>query len=269
VGGAQRAERKRKRQAMQAAAGTTGAKGTTGAMTGAPRKVSRGGATGVAVVALLALVVGFGIWLQQRSEPGALPPTIPVAAAGPTYPVSVQGDAVAIGNPEAPVTIDVYEDFLCPACAQFEQLYGDQMEQAAAAGQAQVIYHPVAILDGYSEPAGYSTLAAGATFCAADAGIFPRFHRSLYAAQPREGGPGWSAAQLEQLGRTLGAGDDFTRCLRTMDEQRVVAATENARQYVSTLRPDGRLGTPTVLVNGSITDTGEPSWLDETLGAAR
>lgn len=263
VGGAQRAERKRKQQAARAVG--TGPVATVRA----DRGVSRGTVAGVIVVVLLALVVGLGVWLQMHGESGDLPPTIPVAAAGPVYQVAAQDDAVVIGKPGAPVTIDVYEDFLCPACEQFEKLYGDQLEQAAALGQARVLYHPVAILDDYSEPAGYSSLAAGAAFCASEAGVFPRFHESLFAAQPREGGPGWTSAQLQQLGHDLGAGDGFARCVQDGTPQRVTAATAQAREHLSKLRPDGRFGTPTILVNGAIASTGDPGWLDDALGAAR
>lgn len=261
MGGAERAERKRKQQAVKLA--PVAANRTT------VRDGRRGAVAGVLVVLLLALVVGGGVWLQRLSEPGELPATVPVADPGPEYPVAAEGDSVVIGAADAPVTIDVYEDFLCPGCGQFEQLYGAQLEQAAAAGQARVVYHPVAILDDHSEPAGYSTLAAGGAFCAVEAGVFPRFHASLFAVQPRSGGPGWSLAQLERLGRDLNAGDGFARCLREGTEDRVTAATDQARAYLSAVRPDGRIGTPTVLVNGTIADTGDPGWLDEALGAAR
>ena len=263
VGGAERAERKRKQQAMQA----TGTSSVAVART--DRGPGPGVLAGVSVVVLLALVVGVGVWLQSRNEPGDLAGAIPVAAAGPRYPVAVEGHTVVAGSADAPVTIDVYEDFLCPACGQFEQLYGTQLEEAAAAGQARVVYHPVAILDAYSVPAGYSTLAAGAALCAAEAGVFPRFHHSLFDSQPREGGPGWTSAQLQQLGRDLGAGADFARCVQDGDGSRVTAATADARERLSRLRPDSRFGTPTILVNGEIVDPGDQGWLDEALGAAR
>lgn len=253
MGGAERAERKRKQQAAKAAP--------------AAPETSGGRRATVAVVALtmLALIVGGGMWfLHQRDLPAA----IPVAAAGPAYPVAAQGDTVVIGKQDAPVTIDVYEDFLCSGCGQFEQLYGSQLETAAADGQARVVYHPVAILDDYSEPTGYSTLAGEASLCAADAGVFPRFHDSLFDTQPQGNGPGWTSAQLQQLGTALGAGPEFARCVQG-DHQRITTATDQARDYLSSRRSDGRLGTPTILANGAITDTSEPGWLDEALGAAR
>lgn len=251
------AEDKRKREAAQA---VTAARGGGG---------SRGVIAAIAIVTVLAVVVGLGYWLQSRNKT-ELPSAIPVAAAGPQYPVTVQRDTVVTGNPEAPVTIDIYEDFLCPICGQFEKLYHPRFAQAAAEGKAKVVYHPVAILDRLSTPPGYSTLAAGATFCAAEAGIFPRFHDSLYANQPPEGGRGWTSAQLQQLGHALGAGDSFARCVQTDAEPRITAATETASRYISGLRPDHRFGTPSVLVNGAMVDNPlDGQWFDQALSSTR
>ena len=258
MGGAERGEAKRKQQASQA---VTAARGSGGP--------SRGVVAAVAIVVALALVVGLGLWLQNRNKPDELPVTIPVAAAGPEYPVALQGDTVVTGSTQAPVTIDVYEDFLCPGCAEFEKLYHQQLAQAAADGTARVVYHPVAILDDHSEPAGYSTLAAGAAFCAAQVGIFPQFHNSLFATQPAEDGPGWTSAQLHQLARDLGAGDGFAGCMQAGTDRRVAASTQIARLFVSGLRTDGRFGTPSVVVNGTLIDIGDPGWLDQALSRAQ
>lgn len=260
MGGAERGERKRRQQAALAAEQTVTPPAGSG--------LSRRTVAGIAVAALIVVVVGIGIWLQVSNKPGPLPATIPVAPAGAAHPVTAQGDTVVAGRPGAPVTIDVYEDFMCPVCAQFEKTYGDRLDKAAAAGEARVVYHPIAILDVYSEPPGYSSLAAGGALCAAEAGVFPRYHDSLYQTQPTEGGPGWSAAQIQQLGRELGAGSSFARCLSGATP-RATAATQKASQYLTTLRPDGRIGTPTVVVNGVAADTGDENWLDQALAAAR
>lgn len=258
VGGGEKSEDQRKRQGARA---VTAARGSSGG--------SRGMIAGVVIVIVLAVVVGVGLWLQNRNKPGALPVAIPVAAAGVQYPVAAQGDTVVTGSPQAPVTIDVYEDFMCPVCGQFEKLYHQQLAQAAADGKAKVVYHPVAILDELSAPPGYSTLAAGATYCATQANIYPRFHDSLFAAQPTEGGHGWTSAQLQQLGRSLGASDAFMGCVQAGAKQRVATATTNARQYISGLRPDHRFGTPSVVVNGAIVDISDEGWLDQALSATR
>jgi protein-disulfide isomerase len=259
VGGAERVEDKRKRQAAKA---MTAARGGSGG--------SRGVIAGVAIIVVLAVVVGGGIWLQHHNKASALPAAIPVAAAGVKYPVAEQGDTIVTGSPRAPVTIDVYEDFMCPVCGEFEKAYHQGLAQAAADGKAKVVYHPVAILDDYSVPPGYSKLAAGATLCAAQAGIFPGFHDSLFAAQPPEDGHGWTSAQLQQLGRSLGGGDGFARCVQGgAQQQRVTTATANASHYISGLRPDHQFGTPSVVVNGALIDITNAGWLDQALSGPR
>lgn len=259
MGGAERVKDKRKRQAAQA---VTAARGSGGG--------SRGVIAGVAIVVLLALVVGCGLWLQNRNKAGAPSVAIPVAAAGTEYRVAAQGDTIVTGSPQAPVTIDVYEDFMCPICGQFEKLYHQRFAQAAADGKAKVVYHPVAILDDYSVPAGYSTRAASATFCATQAGIFPRFHGSLFAAQPPENGHGWTSAQLQQLGRSLGAGDSFARCVQAGPQPRVATSTETASHYISGMRSDHRFGTPSVVVSGALIGDpiGDAGWLDRALAGS-
>ncbi|MDQ3887529.1 MAG: DsbA family protein [Actinomycetota bacterium] len=243
----------------------------------------------VVIGVLLVLVVGGGIWLQSRDDSGELPTTIPVVQPAADYPVQAPGGVVLAGEPDAPVTIDVYEDFLCPICGDFEDEYGDRLARAAASGAATVRYHPVAILDRRSDPPGYSTLAAATALCAADARIYPVVHASLFASQPEEGGTGWTQAQLLQLGRDVGAGEDFTRCLREDGAQRTAAATQQAQLDVSGLQglsgpqaltglqglsspqalsdPQG-LGVPTVLVNGKVADFGDSDWFDHVLSTS-
>ncbi|MGH3773397.1 MAG: DsbA family protein [Pseudonocardiaceae bacterium] len=259
MGSAERTQDKRKRQAAQA---VTAARGSGG---GGSREVI----AGVAIVVVLIIVVGVGLLVQRHNKTAPLATAIPVAAAGVEYRVAAQGDTIVTGSPQAPVTIDIYEDFLCPICGQFEKLYHPQLAQAAADGKAKVVYHPVAILDSRSVPAGYSTLAGGATLCAAQAGIFPRFHDSLYATQPTEGGQGWSSAQLQQLGRSLGAGDSFAGCVQAGARQRVAAATDAASRYISGLRSDHQFGTPSIVVNGAVIDIGNAGWLDQALSGPR
>jgi len=259
VGGAERAERRRRQQAAQTATSTP--MQPSGADGGRSRVV----VAAVAVVALLALVVGGGIWLQQRDDPGDLPAAIPVVQPAADYPVQVRGNVIVAGEPDAPVTIDVYEDFLCPICGDFEDEYGDRLELAAANGEATIRYHPIAILDESSEPTGYSRRAGATAFCAADEGIYPVVHGSLYATQPEEGEAGWTRDQLVQLGRSLGAGPDFGACLQGDGTVQVLSATQQARMDVP--GPRG-LATPTVLVDGEAADIGDPDWLDEALGTS-
>lgn len=222
---------------------------------------NKGGSTGtgavVVVVLVVAVVAGVAFtYLNSGSSEY-------VAA---TYPVRVEGAVVVAGNP-APTTIDVYEDLLCPSCARLESEYGADLTRAANQGQAQVRYHPVAILDQATDPPGYSTRAANAVICSAEAGIFGAYHDRLFEEQPREGSEGLSNAELIAIGQELGAGPGFEQCVNSGEHNRAIAAaTRRAVENTSIHRPGGDgFGTPTVTVNGQRVDVSDGDWLSDAL----
>lgn len=196
-----------------------------------------GAAIAVTVVVLFAGLVGVGLYLSRQPTEAAVPPN-----------ATAQG--VVVGEPDAPVTIELYEDFQCPACRQFEQQAGPTIDELVSAGTAKVIYHPVAYLDRFSSTE-YSSRSSAAAGCAAAAGVFPRFAELLFAHQPPEGGAGLPAERLIALGEQAGAGDDFAACVR---EQRYADWTSNLTDEASRR---GINATPTVLVNGE--QLGQPS----------
>lgn len=196
-----------------------------------------GTAIAVTAVVLFAGLVGVGLYLSQQPTEATIPPN-----------ATAQG--VVVGEPDAPVTIDLYEDFQCPACRRFEQQTGQTIDELVSAGTAKVVYHPVAYLDRFSSTE-YSSRSSAASGCAAAAGVFERFADLLFANQPPEGGAGLPAEQLIALGEQAGAGDDFTACVR---EQRYTDWTSNLTEEASRR---GINATPTVLVNGE--QLGQPS----------
>jgi protein-disulfide isomerase len=183
----------------------------------------------VVVLVLFAGAVGFGVYRAQAAA-GALP-------AGAT------AEGVAVGNPDAPVTIDLYLDFQCPACAQYEQQTGATIDELVASGRAGVVYHPVAYLNRFSSTQ-YSSRSSAAAGCAADAGVLPRFAQLLFANQPPEGGDGLPDEQLATLGTQAGAGSGFAGCVQ---DGRYADWTRSVTEAASRA---GITATPTVLVNG-------------------
>lgn len=299
MGGAKRAERRRRQRALATdqtsptvkqssqSAAKQGSRPATKKRSQPPGKQSSGSAAkrsprlaggaggrrGVVValvVALLVAAVAAGVlWQRSRSGPGPAQATSVTAE----YPVALTDGVVVAGKDSARVTVDVYEDFLCPACGAFEQRDGTAVNDALAAGTARVRYHIVNILDDLSNPPGYSTDAANAALCAADAGQFPSYHASLYGKQPREGGRGYTDDQLVQLGRDLGiTGASFESCVRSGSHDAHVRAQEQAATSSPALQrsyPDGRRGfaTPTVVVDGKLIDIGDSAaWLTDAIG---
>jgi protein-disulfide isomerase len=212
-------------------------------------------------VVLVAAVVLGGVLLSGGSQdPGR---AIPLTPAPATYPTGVENGVVVAGGP-APHTLDLYEDALCPACRAFEQRAGTAIAQAVATGRVQVRYHLVNLLEQRSDPAGYSTGAANAMICAAESGAFPAVHASLYAAQPREGGPGYDTGRLVDLGRRAGAGAGYAECVQSGRYNAQIA--QNHQQAVAdpALQRDGSFGTPAVVLDGRLREPGA-SELDSVL----
>lgn len=267
MGGAERAQRRRRQQqAAKAGSRATVVKAARGSG-------DRGQLITIVVViaVVAAVVIGGVLWQRARSAP---PDAVAIKTVAANYPVTVDGGVVVAGEDSAKLTVDVYEDFLCPACGAFEARDADKVERALEAGTVKVRYHLLNLLDQQSNPPGYSLDAASAGICAAEAGAFPTFHASLFADQPREGGRGYSLDQLVQLGRDAGvtgsAQGDFESCVRDGTHKDAVrAAFESARNDASLKRPGagGQLvfGTPTVLAAGKLVDLDNENWLAEAL----
>lgn len=192
---------------------------------------SRGTVVGIVAVVLFAALVGIGVYGNQRP-------------ADVVTPANSTASATTVGNPAAPRTIDVYLDFQCPACKQFEQQSGATIDRIVASGQAKVVYHPVAILDRYS-PDRYSSRASTASGCAADAGVFAPYSRLLYENQPAENTPGLTDDRLIALGEQAGGGPGFAPCVQS---QKYAPWTAEVTDQAS---KDGLQGTPTVKVDGT------------------
>jgi len=152
------------------------------------------------------------------------------------------GDGIVTGS--GPVLVEAYIDFLCPFCRRFELDAGPRLADLLGAGTISLAYHPMSFLDDASTTR-YSTRAAAASGCAADAGRFLEYSRALFENQPPEGSAGLSDAELTDLGATVGLGSGFGDCVRSgryLDWAPWV--TDLAEQR-------GVSATPTVLVNGA------------------
>jgi protein-disulfide isomerase len=168
--------------------------------------------------------------MTSPSRPGSVP-------AGATS----EGDAILLG--QGPVRLDVFIDFQCPFCRQFELSAGPAMAGLIADGRVNAAYHPMNFLDGASTTR-YSTRAAAASGCAADQSRFQEYMRVLFVNQPPEGSAGLPDAELAALGEAAGLDQAFASCVSVppyLDWPSYVTARAMA---------DGVNATPTVLVAG-------------------
>ncbi|HET9143306.1 DsbA family protein [Actinophytocola sp.] len=269
MGGAERNARK-KRQAQTAAGRTVASARASG--TDRTKII-----VGLVVVLLIAGAVIGGVLYtnaQKNKTEGQVIQPNSTASAAADYPVRRDGAVVVAGKDGAKVTIDVYEDFLCPFCGRFETTNAAAVERELQNGALQVRYHPVAILNDKSDPAGYSLDAANAALCAAEAGKFPPYHASLFQSQPEEGARGYDNTQLTRLGTDLGiTTPDFPTCIQSGTfEQQILEAQDKIKETPHLQQDFGNgnkgFGTPTVTVGETIVDVTDPAWLDKLLAQA-
>jgi protein-disulfide isomerase len=202
-------------------------------------------ATVVVVVAIIAVVAGV-IWVEQSRQDeatgggNALPPG--VSALGEGFPAFQDVTA----NSGAP-TVDVYEDFQCPACASFEAALGSTLQDLAQSGRITLVYHVKNFLDDNLRNDS-STRAGNAAFCASDDGKFEPYHNQLYAQQPANEGDGFSDETLTSIATSVGISGDalstWETCLTAGRYDDYVNSVEEASFA------DGVRGTPTVRING-------------------
>jgi len=195
------------------------------------------------VVLVIAGAIGVAVWSDQKGDSGG-DVTAPQGA-------NAAGSGIVTGS--GPVKVDVYEDFMCPACARFKATGSQTLQQLAAEGKAEVIYHPVAYLNRYSDTE-YSTRAAAAAGCAANDGKYVEYAGALFAQQPAQGSAGLSNDQLIDIGASVGLDrDKFGRCVRdgTYRDWTRHVTDEASRAGVNSI--------PTVTVDGEELDDISPA----------
>lgn len=210
--------------------------------------------TSVGVVALLVIVglIGWGVAAGQESD----------KTAGLTTPSVAVDDGTAFAIGTGPVTVDIYEDFMCPVCGQFEAGVASTVDQLVTAKKVTVRYHPIAILDRASSTE-YSTRSAAASAAAAQGGKFAEFHKALFANQPAEGSAGLDDAKLIELGRSAGLTDAaFADAVKDGTYQAW------ATKVTDTAASRGVNSTPTVLVGGKALEDRSAQGLTAAVAAA-
>jgi protein-disulfide isomerase len=177
---------------------------------------------------------------------------------------AVTSAAIAGGDAPTPTTqkldgktahIQIWLDYQCPYCDQFETTNSEQMKSMMAAGTATLEIHPVAILDS-AQNKKYSTRAAAAASCVAnyDPNKFFDINGALFANQPDEStGSGLTNAEILALFKGAGVeSKQITDCVNNQTfAQFVTNRTTEAVANKQLANPStGGFGTPSVWVNG-------------------
>lgn len=196
---------------------------------------------GGVVVAVIAIVGAVYVGITQTG--GADPET----TAPPANITAEQG--LLVGEQDAPGSVVIYEDFLCPACGALESSVNEQLTSGVEAGNVSVEYRPVSILGRISDYSMRSANAFAVVLDTAGPEVAKEFHDILYAEQPSESGPQPDDEWL--IERAVEAGATESEVAAGIEDLAFEGWVENATDDFSKA---GHTGTPTVLVDGEVVE---------------
>jgi protein-disulfide isomerase len=196
------------------------------------------------VLGVVALVGLGAVSYALRGHARGKPVTEPVKVPGASDPAKLaeMAKGITMGDPNAPVTILVFEDYLCPHCAEFTtHIEPDIVEQLIKPGKAKLIFHDFPL-----RPETGSFLAARAARCANDQGKFWEYQDVLFRTQPTWGTAPDKEPALVRAAEGLGLDKGkFRSCL---DSDRHADEVSADLQLARALGLDG---TPSVLVGAA------------------
>lgn len=214
-----------------------------------PRAPQRKGASPVVVATVVVVVivaaVVTAVILGSQDKKAA------TTSGGSSIPKGATGmGAGIVVNPDAPAgvpTLDVYEDFQCPICAEFEHRFGADIESLAEKGQVKLVFHTLSFLDANLRNDS-SNRAANAASCAADQDKFLEYHSAAFGAQPLKEGAGFTDAALkvaaEKVGITGAGLTTWEKCYTDRAHNQYVESVQTQSEK------DRVNGTPTLKLNG-------------------
>jgi len=168
-------------------------------------------------------------------------------------------------------TVAVYVDYMCPYCGQFEIVNQAGLEEMITGGTANVVVHPISLLDRVSQGTEFSTRAATASAWVADRAPeqWQAFHQALFANQPVENTPGLSDEELAQQAKDAGVPADVADAIASGEARRTFGQwVHSASRHA--LDEAGVQGTPAVMIDGEpwTGDWTDPAALPQAVAAA-
>ena len=187
------------------------------------------------IAGIVVFVSAIVIWRSQAQIQSIVTPA-PV-----NFPMT---DGMAMGDPNAPVIIEEFSDFQCPACQFFhEETLGRIVDEYVSTGDVYFIFRNFPFLDTYSVKKESQDAALG-SYCAAEQDLFWEYANILFANQIGENAGSFTPARLEAMGDIIGLDADFSKCLREARYQDRLDADLLAVEVA------GVNSTPSFLING-------------------
>lgn len=207
----------------------------------------------VGIVTIVIALIAVGGWGIKAASDDNKKNTDLVQPANTTDDYGIVYDAAAAGGTPAadakPVSVELYEDFQCPACLAFEQENNAFLKSQVASGAIAITFRPFSFLDDMgASPNEYSRRSTNVALCSLDKGgvaDYVKVHDYLYSNQPDEGTAGPENADLIKAVGDLGI-TGIDECVKT---ERFIPWIKKAKDAGSDKDVSS---TPTVLVAGKV-----------------
>jgi len=195
----------------------------------------------ILLVAAGALLIAlFFIWLMEKKPQTTVISITPKA-------INAKVDGLHLGDPNAQVKVDVYEDFRCSGCKYYTQNIEPQIFQTyVETGKVYYTFHSFIVIDG-NDGTDASYRSANAAMCAAEQGHFWDYHETLYANQVTEDASLFSDERLAIMAQNLNL--DMTAFNQCFKENRYAS---DIQKDISQGQSLGITGTPSTFVNGTL-----------------
>ena len=183
------------------------------------------------IIGMLAVLAAL-ILIVVTSRPPESPPSISLA--------SLPSNGTTLGSATAPITVEEYGDFQCPACGMFARGTLKEIEaKYVQNGTVKIVFHYFAILG------DESVRAAEAAECANTQGKFWQYYDTLFNHQAGENQGAFSDDRLASLAQPIVPDmGKFNTCLKTDQTRAKVLADVSAGQTRGVQR------IPTLFING-------------------
>jgi protein-disulfide isomerase len=209
----------------------------------------------IVLVVLGALLVTFALILPSintamvaanETQTAANASPVPVVTVVPKV-LNTQVNGVHLGDPNAPVKVDTFEDFRCSACLYYSENVEPQIIQDyVETGKVYYTYHFYIVIDG-NDGTDASYRSALAALCANEQNRFWDYHDTLYANQITESASLFTDARLVKMAENLNLDmTAFNQCYQ-------------AKKFANEIQTDVALGqsmnitgTPSVYVDGTL-----------------
>ncbi|MFN8621478.1 MAG: thioredoxin domain-containing protein [Chloroflexota bacterium] len=235
-----------------------------------PSRASRRLAAAPAALAGVLLLLGAAPGLPAAAQSPEPTPSLTFAPLVTLPPVQAVPDALAgipqsgytLGDPNAPVTIEAWEDFQCPYCLRWTvQIEPQVIEAFVKPGLAKLTYRPLAFIGEESR------WAAVAGDLAAEQDRFWTFQQQLFGNQLGENIGSFGLERL--ITAAENAGLDMKPFL---DGLQLDQARERFAALMAKSNPDasalGINATPTITVNGVVVETPDFGSISSAVAAA-